>query len=413
MRMYEISKHVVQLAYEKVRANKGAAGVDKQTLEAFEKDLRNNLYKIWNRMSSGSYFPPPVRMVEIPKSDGKVRQLGIPTVSDRVAQMTAKIYLEPLLEPHFHQDSYGYRPNKSAHDAVGTARKRCWKYDWVIDLDIKGFFDNLDHEKMMKAVEKHTECKWLRLYTKRWLQAKVEMPDGHIQERTKGVPQGGVISPLLANLFLHYAFDEWMKRNYSKNPFERYADDIVIHCKTLKEAQLLKTAIETRLRECNLELHPDKTQIVCCRRDNQDGGFPQRQFDFLGHTFRRRLAKDCKGERFVTFLPAMSKKAGKAIRQAVREWKLQSKGSLTLEDIARQVNPMIQGWINYYGKFYKSAMRDVLAYLNRKLARWAMRKYKKLKGNCARSIQWIERVAARQPRMFAHWRIGIRHASGQ
>ena len=220
-----ISKSTVWEAYKRVRANKGAAGCDKQSLKEFEIGLGNNLYKIWNRMSSGSYMPQPVLRVEIPKGDGDFRLLGIPTVSDRIAQMTVKICLEPELERVFHEDSYGYRPEKAALQAVELARKRCWRYDWVVDLDIKGFFDSLDHELMMRAVQKHTSQKWVLLYIERWLKAPVQFQDGSIVERTQGAPQGGVISPLLANLFLHYAFDMWLQRNYPKNPFERYADD--------------------------------------------------------------------------------------------------------------------------------------------------------------------------------------------
>ena len=222
---YAISKQVVWEAYQEVKANHGAAGVDGQSIEAFETDLKGNLYKIWNRMSSGSYFPPPVRLVEIPKASGGTRPLGIPTVGDRVAQMVVKMHLEPLVEPQFHPDSYGYRPGKSALDAVATARERCWRSDWVIDLDIKGFFDNLGHELVMKAVRHHAEAPWVLLYIERWLKAPVERQDGSREERTKGSPQGSVVSPLLANLFMHYAFDLWMRRTYPDIRFERYADD--------------------------------------------------------------------------------------------------------------------------------------------------------------------------------------------
>lgn len=413
VRMYEISKQVVWEAYEKVKANKGAAGVDNETLTDFEKNLKDNLYKIWNRMSSGSYFPPPVRMVEIPKSDGKTRQLGIPTVADRVAQMVAKMYLEPQIEPHFHEDSYGYRPNKSAHDAIGKVRERCWKYDWAIDLDIKGFFDNLDHELVMRAVEKHTNCKWILLYIKRWLKAPIETQEGQLQERTKGTPQGGVISPLLANLFLHYAFDAWMKKKYPQNPFARYADDIIVHCKTLEEAKSLKMAIEQRLKDCKLELHTEKTKIVYCKDKNRDKNFPQTEFDFLGYTFRPRSAKSKKGNYFVNFSPAISSKAAKTIRQKIRDWKLHLQSGKKLEDIAEIINPVVRGWLEYYGKFYKSAMFPIFVGLNKRLAKWAKRKYKGLKKSINQSIQWIERIAAKQPAMFAHWKFGIRFASGQ
>ena len=368
--MYEISKRAVVHAYKQVKANKGAAGIDEQSLTDFEKNLKDNLYKIWNRMTSGSYMAPAVREVEIPKSDGKPRKLGIPTVADRIAQTVAKMALEPILEKHFHADSYGYRPGKSAHDAIDRTRKRCWDFDWVIDLDIKGFFDNLDHELMMKAVAFHTDCKWLLLYIKRWLKAPIERADGQQQERTKGTPQGGVASPLLANLFLHYAFDKWMDRKYPKNPFARYADDIIVHCKTRKEAERLKDAIEKRLRECKLELHPEKTHIVYCKDDDRNGNYPNMKFDFLSYTFRARGAKRKTGEMFIGFLPAISDKAKRTIRQKMRNWKLHLRSGSCLEDIAKEINPILRGWINYYGKFYKSELNRLFTTLNSRLGRW-------------------------------------------
>jgi RNA-directed DNA polymerase len=305
--------------------------VDNQTIKDFEKNLEGNLYKIWNRMSSGSYFPPAVRLVEIAKSDGKMRQLGIPTVADRIAQMVAKLYFEPRVEPYFHEDSYGYRPKRSAHDALAKARKRCWDYDWVIDLDIKGFFDNLDHELVMRAVKRHTDCAWLHLYLKRWLTAPVQLADGTLVERTRGTPQGGVISPLLANLFLHYALDEWMKKEHPNNPFERYADDCVIHCTSLKEAINLKQLLEQRMLECQLECHPEKTKIVYCQDANRKENYPQTEFDFLGYTFRQRRSENKRGEIFWNFLPAISKKAVKAISTQMKSWRLPLRSESTLE----------------------------------------------------------------------------------
>ena len=296
-------------AYECVKANKGSAGVDDVSIQDFGNDLKRNLYKIWNRMSSGSYFPPPVKTVEIPKADGKMRELGIPTVGDRIAQMVVKMYLEPLIEPHFHNDSYGYRPNKSGLDAVEVARRMCWKYDWILDIDIKGFFDNIDHELMMRAVKRHTQEPWILIYVQRWLEAPAEAKDGSLVKRTKGTPQGGVISPLLANLYLHYAFDEWMKRYYSGNPFERYADDIVVHCRTEEEAVKLKEDIRKRLEECKLELHPEKTKIVYCKDSNRRGNYQNEKFDFLGYTFRPRSSRNRQGKLFVNFTPAISDKA--------------------------------------------------------------------------------------------------------
>jgi RNA-directed DNA polymerase len=405
---FDISKHVVLEAYKRVKANKGASGVDDESIADFEVNLKANLYKIWNRMSSGSYFPPAVRMVEIPKKDGSKRRLGIPTVADRIAQMVAKLYLEPGLEPHFHPDSFGYRPNKSALDAVDSCRKRCWKYNWVVDLDIKGFFDNLDHDLLMRAVRKHTDCKWLHLYIERWLTAPIELPDGQAQKRTKGTPQGGVISPLLANLFLHYAFDKRMERNYPLNPFERYADDVIVHCKTFAEAKSLKAGIEMRLAECKLEAHPDKTKIVYCKDDSRRNSCPVQQFDFLGFTFRPRLVKSKAGEYFVSFGPAISKKAANAIRQTMRTWKLHIKCNRTINEISRLVNPAIRGWINYYGRFRRSALQPIFSLLNLRLMKWAKWKYKKLKGRGRKARHWLGRVAKLNPRLFAHWEFGTR-----
>jgi RNA-directed DNA polymerase len=310
---YEISKHVVLEAFQRVKANKGAAGMDDESLEAFEANLKNNLYKIWNRMSSGSYFPLPVKAVEIPKKTGGKRILGVPTVADRVAQMVAKIYFEPQVEPHFHPDSYGYRPGKSAADALIITRQRCWKYDWVLEFDIKGLFDNIDHELLLKAVRKHTENPWVILYIQRWLNAPFLMPDGTVKERTKGTPQGGVISPILANLFLHYAFDVWMARNHPDKPFARYADDAVAHCRSRKEAEKLYDSLKKRFANCGLELHPTKTRIVYCKDDDRRGEHPETKFDFLGYTFRPRRSKNKYGKHFVNFTPAVSNKAKKAM----------------------------------------------------------------------------------------------------
>lgn len=403
---YCISKKIVWEAYEKVKANKGAAGVDEESIEEFEKNLKDNLYKLWNRMSSGSYFPPPVRIVEIPKSDGKMRKLGIPTVSDRIAQMVVKLYLEPVIDSHFHPDSYGYRPGKSAIAAVGAARERCWRHDYVIDLDIKGFFDNLDHELVMKAVRKHTNSKWMLLYIERWLKAPAQDGEGKLIHRTTGTPQGGVISPLLANLFLHYAFDEWMRRNYPQNPFERYADDGVVHCKTEAEANALRKAIEERLATCKLELHPEKTKIVYCKDDDRRKRYPNEKFDFLGYTFRARRSKNRRGKHFINFTPAVSNKAKKKMTSTMRSWGMHLRSDKTLVDLSRMFNPIIRGWMNYYGKYYRSELYSVAKVANRTLSRWAMRKYKKLKRHKRRARQWIAKISKREPRLFAHWQIG-------
>jgi RNA-directed DNA polymerase len=395
-------------AFRRVKANRGAAGVDGETIKEFEKSLKSNLYKLWNRMSSGSYFPPPVRVVEIPKESGGKRPLGIPTVADRVAQMVVKAYLEPEIEPRFHPDSYGYRPGKSAVEAVGVARQRCMHRDWVLDLDIKGFFDNLDHRLMMRAVRKHTDSKWILLYIERWLKAPAQMKDGTCVSRDKGTPQGGVASPLLANLFLHYAFDEWMRRKNPGIPFERYADDIIVHCVSERQAEWLKAEIGGRLMECGLELHPQKTKIVYCKNSNRKGSYQNESFDFLGYTFRPRMAKSRLGRYFVAFIPAISNKATKEISRVMRGWRIHRWNEKSLEELSLFCNPVLRGWINYYGQYYKSALYRVFNILNRSLVRWAMRKYKRFRFYQRGATQWLRGVARRQPELFAHWQIGIR-----
>jgi len=400
-----ISKWEVWEAYKRVKANQGAAGVDGQSIADFEEGLKNNLFKIWNRMSSGSYFPPPVRRVDIPKDNGGTRPLGIPTVADRIAQTVVKRYLEPIFEEHFHPDSYGYRPKKSAIEAIRVARQRCWRYDWVLDLDIKGFFDNIDHGLLMRAVRKHTDCKWVLLYIERWLKAPVQLEDGSLIHRDKGTPQGGVISPLLANLFLHYAFDVWMKRQYPQIPFERYADDGICHCRSKAEAEGLREAIERRFAECGLELHLQKTKVVYCKNDNRRGDYPEQKFDFLGYTFRPRGAKNRQGTFFVGFNPAISNKATKSICDTMRRWKLHRRTDKSLDELAHMFNPVLRGWINYYGRFHKSALYRTFQHLNNILVRWASRKYKRLRGRNRRADRWLRCILHRQPRLFAHWQL--------
>ena len=334
-----------------------------------------------------------------------MRPLGIPTVSDRIAQMVAKTYLEPELEQHFHPDSYGYRPGKSALDAVGQARKRCWRRDWELDLDIKGFFDNIDHELMMRAVRTHTREKWLILYIERWLKAPIELQDGTQYHPEKGTPQGGVISPLLANLFLHYAFDKWMERNNPTIQFERYADDAVCHCKSKAQAEELRRSLEARMEEVGLELHPGKTKIVYCQDADRREEYTQTSFDFLGYTFRPRRSKNYRGEYFINFTPAISNKAARQIRQTSRKWDWPLRSDKTLEDLARMFNAEIRGWINYYGRYYKSAMIPTLKCLERRLVMWATRKYKRLRNHRRRAAVWLRRIARKQPTLFAHWRL--------
>jgi len=411
---FTISKQSVWQAYKRIKTNRGAAGVDGQSLADFEQNLKNNLYKLWNRMSSGSYFPPPVRHVEIPKgTTGKMRPLGIPTVSDRIAQMVVKQQLEPHLDPIFHEDSYGYRPGKSAIQAVETTRRRCWRQNWVIDLDIKGFFDNLDHELIMRALRKHTTNPWILLYVQRWLEAPLQREDGSQQERVKGTPQGGVVSPLLANLFMHYAFDEWLRRHHPNIQFARYADDAIVHVKTLKQARFILKRIRKRLRQCGLELHPEKTRIVYCKDSDRTDRYEHVSFDFLGFTFQPRRARNRHGKFFVSFLPGISKKAANAIRNRIRSWRLgATRNNQRLEEIARLVNPHVRGWINYYGRFYKSALYPILRCLERAMVYWVQRKFKRFHRHHRRAWYWLGGVAQRNPRMFAMWEFGIRPAAG-
>lgn len=403
---YEISKHLVMEAFKLVKANQGAAGVDAQSFEEYEENLKDNLYKLWNRMSSGSYFPKPVKGVEIPKKSGGTRLLGIPTVEDRIAQMVGKLYFEPIGEQIFYKDSYGYRPGKSAIGAIQTTRQRCWKYDWVIEFDIRKLFDNIDHGLLMKAVRKHTDCKWLLLYIERWLKAPFQMPDGTIVERTAGTPQGGVISPVLANLFLHYAFDRWMGEVNPQNPWVRYADDGLVHCRTKEEAETLLRKLKERMLACKLEIHPDKTRIVYCKDENRKKEHKHTSFVFLGYEFRPRVARNRDGRYFTSFTPAVSPQARQSLRDSIKEIRRQSIG-LKLDEVAHRMNPVIVGWANYFGHFCPSEMKQELWKINLALARWAMRTRKRLRRKQARALDWLANCAITRPTLFAHWKMGI------
>jgi group II intron reverse transcriptase/maturase len=401
---FAIPKLMVWEAWRQVKANKGAPGVDGQDLDAFEADLEDNLYKIWNRMSSGTWFPPPVRAVEIPKPHGGgVRMLGVPTIADRVAQTVVAMQLEPVVEPRFHPDSYGYRPGRSAHDALAACRQRCWKYDWVIDLDVQKFFDEVPWDLIIKAVEAVTDDSWVLLYVKRWLAAPVQHPDGSLEQRSRGTPQGSAVSPVLANLFLHYAFDSWMVREFPGCPWERYADDGVVHCKSRAQAELVLGRIAARMNEVGLRLHPDKTRIVYCQDGQRRAEHEHVSFTFLGYAFRARGARS-KGRNFTGFLPAISPEALKATNARLRELRIHRRTDLSVDDLARWLNPIVSGWINYYGRFYRSALNPLLRRVNAYLRRWAGRKYKRLRTQ-KRYGWWLAGLLSRQPDLFAHWRL--------
>jgi RNA-directed DNA polymerase len=405
---FDISQDLVMRAFKHIKANAGAAGIDKQTVANFELNLKDNLYKLWNRLASGSYFPPAVKAVPIPKRNGGVRILGIPTVADRIAQMVIKLQFEPNVEPHFLPDSYGYRPNKSALEAIGITRQRCWKYGWVVEFDIKGFFDNLNHELLIKAVKKHTDNKWIILYIERWLKAPLQLNDGSLQKRNCGVPQGGVISPVLSNLFLHYVFDLWMHIKHPATPWCRYADDGLVHCKTQLEACQILAELTERFEKCGLKLHPDKSRVIYCKDGIRQGKYPNTEFNFLGYCFRARRAKSTKrNTTFTAISPAVSKEAQKSMRAQTRKLGLRNRTDLSIEKIAEIYNPILRGWIQYYGEYNRSSLYPVLNHFNNTIKAWVMHKYKKFKGRPTQAGIFLEKLAQKNPSLFAHWRIGM------
>jgi len=400
---FGISKQEVWQAYQKVAANKGAAGVDGVSLAEFESDLRGNLYKIWNRMSSGSYFPPPVRAVEIPKAHGAgTRMLGVPTIGDRIAQTVVASRLEEAVEPKFHADSYGYRPRKGALGAVGKCRERCWSYDWVIDLDVEKFFDTVPWDRVIAAVGVNTDLPWVILYVKRWLAAPIMMPDGTLAERDRGTPQGSAVSPVLANLFMHYAFDLWLAREFPGCPFERYADDAVVHCRTKAQAEFVLDRLRKRMEQAGVFLHSEKTRIVYCKDGKRRGSHEHTEFTFLGFTFRARGLRARNGNVFTGFAPAVSKDAIKKMSAQVKSWRLHALTGHTIGEIARAVNPVIRGWMRYYGAFYKTELHSVLRRINAYLVRWIRKKYRRLRPVKKAHRAW-KRITFQYPALFAHW----------
>ena len=402
---FKIDKVTVYRAYLLVKKNKGCAGVDGKSIEKFDKELSKNLYKIWNRMSSGSYFPKPVKEVKIPKDKNSFRSLGIPTVEDRIAQMVVKIIIEPGIDGLFSKSSFGYRPGKSAFQALDKAKENSWRHPWVIDLDIKGFFDNIDHELMMKAVKHHVKEKWILLYVERWLKAKMLNADGELIAKDKGTPQGGVLSPLLANLYLHYGFDLWIKRNYPETQFERYADDIVIHVDSKSMANKMLMDIETRLSSIGLSLNMNKSKIVLCKTSRIHINHENIEFDFLGYSFRPRRAWSYKYKKcFLNFTPAISRKAKKKIYDLIKSWKIHHHPNLTLHELARRLNPIIRGWFNYYGKHYRSALWTIAWHIDNTLVKWARRRYKRFARHKTRAGKWLRKIASFDENLFYHWK---------
>ena len=398
-------------AFKGVKANGGSAGVDKITIAQVEANKRKYLYPLWNRMASGSYFPKPVRQALIPKPGGKKRALGIPTVTDRVAQQVIATELESIVDKQFSRNSFGYRPNKSAHDAIEQCRINCLKYSWVIDLDIKGFFDNIDHDLLMKGLRYRTDRKHILLYCERWLKAPVQLPDGTLRHpEGKGTPQGGVISPVLANIFLDIVFDKWIEKNYPDIEFERYADDIVVHCQHIKQALRLLEAIKERFKDCKQELNSEKSKIVYCRR-NQKKQPPfkvyYQKFDFLGFTFKPRIIKE-RGKIKLGFSPAISQKNIARLSEELYKLKIHRWVHFPLSRIAELLKSKIRGWLNYYSKFRKSEMRKLFRVVNFRLAKWVRNKYRKFRRrHWYNAYRYLQGIAKSYPYMFEHWKYGF------
>lgn len=400
---FVISKRLVWEAYQRVKANRGAAGVDAVSIEAFDRERDRNLYRIWNRLSSGSYMPPAVKGVPIPKKSGGTRMLGVPTVGDRIAQTAVVLVLEPLLEPVFHTDSYGYRPGKSAHDAIAITRQRCWRYDWVLEYDIRGLFDNIDHSLLLKALRHHCDERWVLLHVERWLMAPMQGEDGQVSRRTVGTPQGGPLSPILANLFLHYALDYWLVRTHPNVRFCRYADDGIIHCTSEAQAVWMREQLAVRLRECGLEMHPEKTRVVYCKDRRRTRLHEHIQFDFLGYTFRPRRVVSRGGQLFTGFTPAVSRQAMTAMRQSLRERRWFTRSEFSVEQLAERLASPVRGWMAYYCRFRGSEFQPVAEYIDGCIVRWAMRKHKRLRGHKRRAIAWLDRLKRKSPGLFVHW----------
>ena len=407
-----IEKRQVWEAFKKVRSNKGASGVDNVSIQEVSARPMKYLYPVWNRLASGSYFPQPVREVAIPKADGRIRKLGIPTVQDRTAQMVIREELEQIVDKQFSKNSFGYRPNKSAHQAIAQCRKNCMEMDWVIDLDIKSFFDEIDHDLMLKALGHFTKARHIHLYVKRWLEASVQRKDGKIYPRSKGTPQGGVISPLLANIFLHIVFDKWIEKHHPQVKFERYADDIIIHCQNFKQAMRTLEAVKARFKQCKLQIKKGKSNIVYCKR-NQKKHPPFKvhyvTFDFLGFTFKPRMVKGYFGNFHLGFTPSISRKSQKRINQILFKLKLHRMVHLRLPDLANIIADKVRGWIYYYGKVRMSELHYVFRFLNMRLAKWVRNKYRRFRRkHWFFAYKWLRETAKHYPNLFVHWQYGFK-----
>jgi RNA-directed DNA polymerase len=403
-----ISKMMVWKSYQQVISRQGSAGIDDESIEEFNANMRKNLYKIWNRMSSGSYFPAALRTVFIPKKQGGMRPLGIPTVSDRIAQGVVKDYLEPTLEKVFHASSFGYRPNRSAHGALIQCQEHCKQKAWVLDVDIKGFFDTINHNILMGLLSIHTDQKWVLMYVERWLKAGVEQEDGSIKARTEGTPQGGVVSPLLANIYLHHAFDTWMSEQYSSYAFERYADDIVIHCPSKEASEQMLEALKIRMETFELSLHPEKTKIVYCKNYHRKEKHANESFTFLGYSFQPRIIKSKieKKQRIIVFGAAICNAAKTSIRTSLKEVLNTQWSTQTLEWFAMKLNPKIRGWINYYTLYNRDEAKGVFYYLNELIRKWMKNTYK-IQGK-DRQYKMYTSIQSQNPTLFYHWKLGIK-----
>jgi len=403
-----ITKQMVWESYKKVKSNKGSGGVDGISLATYSEDLSRNLYKLWNRLTSGSYYPQAVLQVEIPKKDDSNRKLGIPTIEDRIAQQVIKDYLEPRLEKEFHNSSYGYRPNRNAHQALEEVRQNVRQKAWVLDMDIKSFFDKVSHELLNKALTKHVEEDWVNLYINRWLLSPKQVEgELEVKQAGEGTPQGGVISPLLSNLFLHYALDKWMDKTHPGIKFVRYADDVIVHCATKSEADRILASIKSRLESCQLKLHEKKTKIVFCKNGRRRSEHRIVSFGFLGYGFQPRPSATKSGKMFLGFDCAISKESQQKITKELRSTNFQKWTARSIEEIAEYFNSKLRGWLNYFGKFRRWKLNRIFKIFNARLTNWVRNRYKRLNKSYIKACKWLREYKLVNPELFVHWKYGF------